>query len=162
MLSVICVTVDQAIVQPAQLYDCLMVTQITLIIMSHSAAHGRIGKCSCSARAYNRGSIPAAAAAPIPDLLGIGGPSPSPPPTRICRGSSTLAVSETTIITVFQNQVPNSKGRAVIHSEELPPESQANYRPSHRPNSDQLPPESQTNYRPRAGAHALVSRGRRL
>ncbi len=37
------------------------------------------------------------------------------------------------LITVFQNQVPNSKGRAVIHSEELPPESQANYRPSHRP-----------------------------
>ena len=70
------------------------------------------------------------------------------------------------IITVFQNQVPNSKGRAVIHSEELPPESQANYRPSRRPITarvtDQLPPESQTNYRPRAGAHALVSRGRRL
>ena len=47
-------------------------------------------------------------------------------------------------ITVFQNQVPNSKGRAVIHSEELPPESQANYRPSHRPITarvtDQLPP----------------------
>ena len=49
-----------------------------------------------------------------------------------------------TDITVFQNQVPNSKGRAVIHSEELPPESQANYRPSHRPITarvtDQLPP----------------------
>ena len=48
------------------------------------------------------------------------------------------------LITVFQNQVPNSKGRAVIHSEELPPESQANYRPSHRPITarvtDQLPP----------------------
>jgi hypothetical protein len=36
-------------------------------------------------------------------------------------------------ITVFQNQVPNSKGRAVIHSDERPPESQTNYRPSHRP-----------------------------
>ncbi len=44
----------------------------------------------------------------------------------------------TEVITVFQNQVPNSKGRAVIHSEELPPESQANYRPSH----------TETNYRP--------------
>ncbi len=47
-------------------------------------------------------------------------------------------------ITVFQNQVPNSKGRAVIHSDELPPESHTNYRPSHRPITarvtDQLPP----------------------
>jgi hypothetical protein len=38
-------------------------------------------KCSCSAHAYNRGSIPT----PIPDLPGIGGPSPSPSPIR--RGS---------------------------------------------------------------------------
>jgi hypothetical protein len=48
------------------------------------------------------------------------------------------------VITVFQNQVPNSKGRAVIHPEELPPESQTNYRPSRRPITarvtDQLPP----------------------
>ena len=43
------------------------------------------------------------------------------------------------VITVFQNQVPNSKGRAVIHSEELPPESQANYRPSHRPITARAP-----------------------
>ncbi len=37
-------------------------------------------------------------------------------------------------ITVFQShwQGPNSKGRAVIHSDELPPESHTNYRPSHR------------------------------
>ena len=52
-------------------------------------------------------------------------------------------------ITVFQNQVPNSKSRAVIHLEELPPEQQTNYCPS----NDQLPPESQTNYRPRVGVH---------
>ena len=57
---------------------------------------------------------------------------------------SPAAVTPGGSITVFQNQVPNSKGRAVIHSEELPPESQANYRPSHRPITarvtDQLPP----------------------
>jgi hypothetical protein len=41
-------------------------------------------KCtgSCSAHAYNRGSSPS----PIPDLPGIGGPSPPPSPP-ICRGS---------------------------------------------------------------------------
>jgi hypothetical protein len=45
------------------------------------------------------------------------------------------------------NSSHGSKGRAarVIHSDELPPESQANYRPSHRPITaarvpDQLPP----------------------
>ena len=53
------------------------------------------------------------------------------------------------LITVFQNQVPNSKGRVVIHLEELPPEQRNNYCPSNEP----LPPESQTNYRPRVGVH---------
>ena len=59
------------------------------------------------------------------------------------------AVCPMPAITVFQNQVPNSKGRVVIHLEELPPEQRNNYCPSNEP----LPPESQTNYRPRVGVH---------
>jgi hypothetical protein len=65
------------------------------------------------------------------------------------------------LITVFQNQVPNSKGRAVIHSEELPPESQANYRLSHslRPITARV--TAQTNYRrPRAGARPTLRSAR--
>ena len=63
-------------------------------------------------------------------------------------------------ITVFQNQVPNSKGRAVIHSEELPPESQANYRPSHRPITarvtDQLPPARRGPRSGQPGSPAII------
>ena len=64
------------------------------------------------------------------------------------------------VITVFQNQVPNSKGRAVIHSEELPPESQANYRPSHRPITarvtDQLPPARRGPRSGQPGSPAII------
>ena len=63
-------------------------------------------------------------------------------------------------ITVFQNQVPNSKGRAVIHSEELPPESQANYRPSRRPITarvtDQLPPARRGPRSGQPGSPAII------
>ena len=63
-------------------------------------------------------------------------------------------------ITVFQNQVPNSKGRAVIHSEELPPESQANYRPSHGPITarvtDQLPPARRGPRSGQPGSPAII------
>ena len=66
----------------------------------------------------------------------------------------------TLTITVFQNQVPNSKGRAVIHSEELPPESQANYRPSHRPITarvtDQLPPARRGPRSGQPGSPAII------
>jgi len=66
----------------------------------------------------------------------------------------------TNYITVFQNQVPNSKGRAVIHSEELPPESQANYRPSHRPITarvtDQLPPARRGPRSGQPGSPAII------
>jgi hypothetical protein len=67
------------------------------------------------------------------------------PPAASPARKRQLAAGQVSLITVFQSQseVSNSKGRAVVHSDELPPESQANYRP-------------------RAGARALVSRGRRL
>ena len=65
------------------------------------------------------------------------------------RTSPAAPISWSPSITVFQNQVPNSKGRVVIHLEELPPEQRNNYCPSNEP----LPPESQTNYRPRVGVH---------
>ncbi len=58
-------------------------------------------------------------------------------------------------------QVPNSKGRALllVYSDELTPESQASYRPSHRPTTARVTlSDSEANYRPRAGARALVSR----
>jgi hypothetical protein len=69
------------------------------------ARHGPIllpTKCSCSAHAYNRGSIPTpdprfagdrgSTPIPIPDfkLPGIGGPPPPPPP--ICRGSGIIPI----------------------------------------------------------------------
>ncbi len=47
--------------------------------------------------------------------------------TFVVRNPATLTRAA---ITVFQNQVPNSKSRAVIHFEELPPEQQTNYCPS--------------------------------
>jgi len=52
-------------------------------------------------------------------------------------------------ITVFQNQVPNSKSRAVIHFEELQPEQQTNYCPSNEPITARVT----DNYRPRVGVH---------
>ena len=63
---------------------CLLRTLLPRVMTATEARRGLILlpiKCSCSARAYNRGSIPT----PIPDLPGIGGPSPSPSPIR--RGS---------------------------------------------------------------------------
>ncbi len=58
-------------------------------------------KCSCSAHAYNRGSIPTpdprfagdrrgSIPTAIPDLPGIGGPPP--PPSPICRGSGIIPI----------------------------------------------------------------------
>ena len=70
-------------------------------------------------------------------------------PTHNCERCPRNPKRYTQTITVFQNQVPNSKGRVVIHFEELPPEQRNNYCPSNEP----LPPESQTNYRPRVGVH---------
>ncbi len=60
--------------------------------------------------------------------LELGGACKLPPARK-----RQLAAGQVSLITVFQGQseVPNSKGRAVVHSDELPPESQANYRPSH-------------------------------
>ena len=63
---------------------CLLRTLLPRVMTVTEARRGLILlpiKCSCSAHAYNRGSIPT----PIPDLPGIGGPSPSPSPIR--RGS---------------------------------------------------------------------------
>jgi hypothetical protein len=53
--------------------------------LAHSATH-LISAELCSAHAYNRGLSPS----PIPDLPGIGGPSPSPSP--ICGGSGIIQV----------------------------------------------------------------------
>ena len=68
---------------------CLLRTLLPRVMTATEAERGLILlpiKCSCSARAYNRGSIPT----PIPDLPGIGGPSPSPSP--ICRGSGIIPI----------------------------------------------------------------------
>jgi hypothetical protein len=63
------------------------------VMTATEAGHGLILlpiKCSCSAHAYNRGSTPGPP--PIPDLPGIGGPPPTPPP--ICRGSGIIPIPE--------------------------------------------------------------------